>query len=396
MKVAHLADLHLGFRQYHRQTQLGINQREADVAAAFRRVIESVIEQRPDVVLVAGDVFHSVRPTNAAILDSFNRMRELRVALPGAPVVMIAGDHDTPRSVETGSILKLFEAIEGFRVVTREARRLVFETLDLAVLCVPHAAHAACGRPPLSPERGFGTNILLTHACVAGAVADEGITHDYGGVVLEPSELQTDRWDYVALGHYHVAQPVAANAWYAGAIEYASRNPWGEQLDEEALGRKGRKGWLLVEIGNGLRVQLQAIELARTLVDLPRINGAGLDAPRIDELITANAESILGGIDHQVVRQVVTDVPRLVARELDQERVREYRARALHYHLDVRRPPPQRTVGAGAPGTRRGLSQIVVDYLRERSVSPGVDKERLVTLGRKYMAKVDAQGGDQE
>ena len=34
MKLAHLADLHLGFRQYDRQTARGGNQREADVAEA--------------------------------------------------------------------------------------------------------------------------------------------------------------------------------------------------------------------------------------------------------------------------------------------------------------------------------------------------------------------------
>ena len=36
MKLAHIADPHLGARQYHRQTPNGINQREADVAQAFR------------------------------------------------------------------------------------------------------------------------------------------------------------------------------------------------------------------------------------------------------------------------------------------------------------------------------------------------------------------------
>ena len=67
MKLAHIADSHLGIRQYHRQTPTGINQREADVANAFRGVIDDVIAQHPDVVVIAGDLFHSVRPTNAAI-----------------------------------------------------------------------------------------------------------------------------------------------------------------------------------------------------------------------------------------------------------------------------------------------------------------------------------------
>ena len=111
MKLAHIADSHLGIRQYHRQTPTGINQREADVANAFRGVIDDVIAQRPDVVIIAGDLFHSVRPTNAAIVFAFRQFQRLREALPGVPVVIIAGNHDTPRSSETGSILRLFEEL---------------------------------------------------------------------------------------------------------------------------------------------------------------------------------------------------------------------------------------------------------------------------------------------
>src|SRR5207302_2677585 len=151
MRIAHLADLHLGFRQYYRQTSQGINQREADVALGFRRAVDGVIAAAPDLVLVAGDLFHSVRPTNPAILDAFNQIRRLRGSLPAAPVVVIAGDHDTPRSVETGTILKLFEAIEDVHVLVHDAKRLDLESLDLSLLCVPWAAFVGEGRPALEP-----------------------------------------------------------------------------------------------------------------------------------------------------------------------------------------------------------------------------------------------------
>lgn len=102
MKLAHLADIHLGFRQYYRQTPQGINQREADVAGAFRAAVTDMAEADPDLVVIAGDLFHSVRPTNLAILHAFNQLRRLRDALPETPVVLVAGNHDTPRSVEIG------------------------------------------------------------------------------------------------------------------------------------------------------------------------------------------------------------------------------------------------------------------------------------------------------
>jgi DNA repair exonuclease SbcCD nuclease subunit len=71
MRLVHLSDLHLGFRQYQRLTPTGVNQREADVALAFRRAVDRTVELRPDLVLVAGDVFHTcARPTRRSCTPS--------------------------------------------------------------------------------------------------------------------------------------------------------------------------------------------------------------------------------------------------------------------------------------------------------------------------------------
>src|SRR5439155_1704290 len=154
VKLAHLADLHLGFRQYDRQTARGGNQREVDVADAFRRAVDDLVAQRPDLILLAGDIFHSVRPTNPAILFLFRELQRVRVALPETPVVLIAGNHDTPRSVETGTILRLYEAL-GVEVVIERARRIVFPKLDRSVLAVPHQAPLGQERPALPPGKGL-------------------------------------------------------------------------------------------------------------------------------------------------------------------------------------------------------------------------------------------------
>ena len=50
MRLVHLSDLHLGFRQYQRLTPRGINQREADVAQSFTRAIDKIIELAPEIV----------------------------------------------------------------------------------------------------------------------------------------------------------------------------------------------------------------------------------------------------------------------------------------------------------------------------------------------------------
>lgn len=387
MKLAHLADIHLGFRQYHRLTAQGVNQREADVAQAFRRAVDDVIHVRPDLVVVAGDLFHSVRPTNPAILHSFHQLRRLREALPRAPVVIVAGNHDTPRSIETGTILRLFEALDGVHVVAQEAREIVFPHLDLALLCVPHEA-LVTQRPALAPSGSAGRQVLVVHGEIAGMFRDRQ-TVEYGGALIEKEELHAERWDYVALGHYHVARAVAPNAWFAGALEYVSSNPWGELKDEALEGRPERKGWLLVTLEDAPTVELRAVPLARRHIDLPPIHAAGLAAVEIDRAVRDHVAAVGEGIDDQIVRQLVYDVPRAIARDLDYAQVREFKRRALHFHLDLRRPLPARDVGVAAPGERRTLADVVAEYLRRRPLAAEVDRSRLVALGRDVMEQVD-------
>ncbi len=390
MKLAHLADVHLGFRQYHRLNSQGINQREADVAAAFRHAVDEVIEAKPDLVVIAGDLFHSVRPTNPAILHSFNQFRKLRMALPETPVILVAGNHDTPRSVETGTILRLFEALDHVYVVAAEPKTLVFETLNAAVTCVPHLAWRQAQRPTLLPKGEFRFHVAVTHGEVAGVLPTASWSAEYGGVLLEPSELHADRWDYVALGHYHVAHKVRDNAWYAGALEYVTHNPWGELKDEAREGRPGLKGWLLVDLSSGAPdVQFRPVPLARKLVDLAPIQGDGLSPDELDAEIAARIEQMDDGPDNQVLRQVVYDVARTVSRDLDHTRIRDFKARALHYHLDLRRAPPSGPVGLTEEGTRRTLRDILVDFLERRPLDVSIARSALVALATSYMDHVD-------
>src|SRR5919112_3221811 len=142
LRLVHLSDLHLGFRQYQRLTPGGINHRESDVAGAFRRAIDKTIAIAPDLVVIAGDVFHNVRPTNPAILQAFQQFTRLRAALPGAEVVMVAGNHDTPKTAETGCILRLFREL-GVHVVDGAPERLAFPEKELSVLAVPDVPGAA-------------------------------------------------------------------------------------------------------------------------------------------------------------------------------------------------------------------------------------------------------------
>jgi DNA repair exonuclease SbcCD nuclease subunit len=387
LRIAHLADLHLGFRQYERQTPKGGNQREADVAEAFRRAVGDVLAQRPDLVLVAGDVFHSVRPTNAAILFFFQQVQRLRGGLPDAPVVVIAGNHDTPRSSETGSILRLYETL-GVHVVADRARRLAFPRLDCAVLAVPHEALIGAERPALRPEPGARYNVLVTHGETEGLFPPDRVPLEFGGALLTRGDLGLPQWDYVALGHYHVTHEIAPNCWYAGSLDYVSTNVWGE-LREEADRRRTGKGYLLVELP-GARVHVRHVAPVRSFADLPAIRGEGLTAKEIDARIAAAVEGATQAIDGQVVRLVVHDASRATARDLDHVAIRGYKGRALHFLLDVRRPVAARVGAAAAPGRRLTLPETLRDYLSRRPLDADVDRTTFVELGARYLEEASA------
>lgn len=391
MKLAHIADSHLGIRQYHRQTPTGINQREADVANAFRGVIDGVIAQHPDVIIIAGDLFHSVRPTNAAIVFAFRQFQRLREALPDAPIILVAGNHDTPRSSETGSILKLFEEL-GIWVAAEGARRFEFPALDLSVLAVPHQALVEPGDLEIRPAGPAKHQVLAIHAEVQGLLPADRPSLEYGGVVVTPEQVGSGGWSYVAWGHYHVRHQVRPKEWYPGSLEYTSTNIWGERAEEEANGIPG-KGWLMVDVESG-DVTPQLVQHARRVIDLPPLYADGLDASQLDAAIADRVASVDGGIAQQIVRLVVHDVPRPVAREVNHAQIRAWKALALHFHLDLRRPVRLRLSGSGAPGRRQTLPEVVHEWLAHRVLPAEIDRDRFVARGVELIEQVDSEGGD--
>jgi DNA repair protein SbcD/Mre11 len=385
MRLVHLSDLHLGFRQYQRLTPAGINQREADVAQSFRRAIDKVLALRPDVVVIAGDVFHTVRPSNPAILDAFRQFTRLTSSLPDATVVMVAGNHDAPRTAETGCILRLFRET-GVHVVESDAERLTFRGGELSVLAVPDAPGVQ--RPRLEPDASARYNVLLLHGEVAGILPKDATPLDRAAVEISREELGAARWDYVALGHYHVYREVEPNAYYSGSIDYTSANAWGELVEERDAGVPG-KGLIERDLATG-RHTFHPLPESRALVDLSPVNARGMSGAELDAAIKRAVDSVPDGIDDKIVRLVVRDVPRHIARELDHKALREYKRRATHFHLDTRRPEILRVSAGGAPGRRPSLADTVREKLRARLLPSDVDREALVSLGLRYLEEADA------
>jgi hypothetical protein len=378
MRLVHTSDLHLGFRQYDRLTPDGINVRESDVMRSFDQVIAQTIALAPELLLVAGDVFHRAHPSNLAIVHAYRGLARLRAALPQIEVVVVAGNHDDPKSVEKGSILRLYAQL-GVHVVDGPAQVLDFPHLDLSVLAVPDNQHE---RPVLRPSGGRRYNVLLLHGETGG------IAHAWGKEDGIPTDaLHAPEWDYIALGHYHVYHQVAPNAWYAGAIDYATTNAWGELAAEAAAGLAG-KGIVERDLATGAHT-FHPLPRSRVFVDLQPIDAHAMTPAQVTEAIALEVDLIEGGIDDKCIRLVINDLERPAIHALDQRMLRRYRRQALHFHLDPRAPARIRTASGvyDAIGRRRPLEQMLAESLRNHLLPPDIEREALVALGLQYLAE---------
>jgi exonuclease SbcD len=383
MRLVHLSDLHLGYRQYQRLTPTGINQRESDVAGTFRRAIDQIIALRPDLLLIAGDLFHSARPSNAAIVHAFGQFAKLRGKLPDAKVVLIAGNHDTPRTTETGSILGLFKQLD-ISVAFDNAHFFKFEDRDLAVLAIPDVPGQDIVR---APDRSARYNVLLMHADVEDVVPRYYAEMDRAAVRLTRRDLDASRWSYVALGHYHVHQKVEANAYYSGSTDYTSLNVWGDLADEEERGVEG-KGFIEFDLVKKSH-RFHTLTPSRAFLELKPIRAHGMTVAEINAAIRKSVDKARGGIDDKVVRLVIHDVPRHVVRELDHRALREFKQRALSFQLVTRKPETSRPHVDGAPRRKASVVDVVREKLQTREIPADLDRDRLIELGLKYLTDAE-------
>ena len=205
MRIAHISDVHLGYRAYARLTPEGVNQREDDVFGAFERVLVDVTGRNVDLIVIAGDMFHTVRPSNLVIQKTFRLFSRFRRKYD-TPIVIVGGNHDTPKSTDAGCILDLFpDAFEHVYVRHHGYEGLGFDGLGCRVYCLPYfALHER--NTQVRPAEGGGVNVLALHGTVRGVAYG---MHD--PVQLDPGELYFDEWNYIAVGHYHIRTEIAPN-----------------------------------------------------------------------------------------------------------------------------------------------------------------------------------------
>lgn len=86
MKIAFLADAHLG------QTQYGLSFRARDYERALEQAVKKAIEEKCKILVLGGDMFHSMRPPVDAVSKLKSLVEDFRGS--GGFVMSIDGNHD--------------------------------------------------------------------------------------------------------------------------------------------------------------------------------------------------------------------------------------------------------------------------------------------------------------
>lgn len=248
MKLLHFSDLHIGMENYAKlDPETGLSTRLLDFFSTFDFIVETAIKEGVDAVIFAGDAYKTRDPNPTQQRGFGERIKKLAKA--NIPVVLVAGNHDTPNAEGKANTLDIYSALEIENVwVSRQPEYLKIPTKSgtLQVITLPWLHKNDYKKIGEKLNLLYGKikkdtpAILLSHAEIAGAQfgSEKGlaIAND---VTLPLSLIQDRKLDYVALGHIHKHQVLSKNPLvvYSGSPQ---RIDFGEEKEE--------KGICLVEI----------------------------------------------------------------------------------------------------------------------------------------------------
>lgn len=217
MKFIHLSDLHIGKRI------LEFSMLE-DQKYILMKILKIIDEEKPDGVLIAGDVYDKSIPSTEAVelFDDFL----YRLSKMCVQVFVISGNHDSPERVAFGSRLMDSSGIHISPVYNGKVMpvsmtdeygivdvymlpfvkpvhvRRFFE--DEKIESYTDAVKVAVSHMKLNKKN---RNILVTHQFVTGAIRCDSEEITVGGTDnVDVSALE--EFDYVALGHIHNPQNI--------------------------------------------------------------------------------------------------------------------------------------------------------------------------------------------
>ena len=331
MKLIHLSDLHLGKR---------VNEFSMieDQKYILNQILGIIDEERPDGVLLAGDLYDRPVPSAEAVqlLDSFlTRLAKCKI-----PVYAISGNHDSAERIAFGSHIMSSSGIcmspvyDGktakyclmdnygevwihlLPFIRPAVVRHVFAGEEGAeeIRTYQEAVQAAVEHMDLDTEK---RNVLVAHQFVVGAMSCDSEEITVGGIDQIEGAVFRD-FDYVALGHIHSPQNVGNDRIrYCGTPLKYSFSEAGQQ-----------KSVTVVELGEKGTLEVREIQL-KPLRDMRKLKGTYMAITSLSNYQDTNTEDyvqITLTDEEDIVdgmQKLRTIYPNLMRLEYDNCRTRE-------------------------------------------------------------------------
>ena len=235
LRIAHCSDIHLDGDHYSR----GENRPAGDhYREWFVRTLRAARADKPDVLLLAGDLFDSNLASSETIQWAMDRLSEQPF-----PIVMIPGNHDC---LADNAIYHRFDFnrlpnVDRLSLENGSIARI--PELDVAVWGKGMIDHAPTFSPlsgrPERPEGcrwylGMGHGIHVPHG-----------EPSHRSSPIHMHEIEASPFDYLALGHHHAAMELTTDA---TAAAYC-----GSPTDDIGRGHT----YVIVDLAEGTRPELQ-------------------------------------------------------------------------------------------------------------------------------------------
>lgn len=294
MKFIHIADIHLGAVPDSDMPWGAL--REKEIWSSFQNIIDICNEEKVDLLLIAGDLFH-----RQPLVRELKEVNYLLSKLETAKAFIMAGNHDYIGARSNYAGFEWNEKVLFFFRDTMEQK--VIQELDTVVYGL--SFHAKDIYEALydgaKPEHTDKIQLLLAHG------------GDERNIPINRKKLAELNYDYVALGHIHKPEIITDKMAYCGSLEPLDKNETGERgfiFGEITQGEDGRRKTEIRFVPHCVRQYKRCI----LSVNQETTNGALLDLAR--SMMLQQGEQHIYSFTIQGVRDETIHFDRSAVKEL--------------------------------------------------------------------------------
>ncbi|MDE5621129.1 MAG: exonuclease SbcCD subunit D [Ruminococcus sp.] len=352
MKIMHLSDLHIGLKLINHSMI-------KDQQFILKQITEIAEKQKPDAIVIAGDVYDKSLPSAEAVKVFDDFISALSVTVPDTEIMVISGNHDSSQRVDVfrnilskhkihmignppvypneyiervilrddfGNVnffLLPFIKPSTVRLITgtdengnnlsyNEAVHRIIERENIDIternVLVSHQFYLKCGTSPKEVERMDSETVTVGN-----------IDHVYSDIL--------EKFDYAALGHIHKPSDVGSEFYrYCGTPIACSISEAGQQ-----------KGVIIAELTEKGNVEISVVPL-KPLHEVRVIKGAFSEIMEqgCDDYVTAVVTEKADVVKKNIKNELKSRFPNLLEVRMDNVTKPDYRVKySADKELDI-------------------------------------------------------------